>query len=79
VQLLERPPFDLFHQSSLGKAPVFPGSFGQDLMRGRAFSFTDPSGLYGKYFAPTSVKNPTCGVPPEWGIGLSNMWCSNKP
>jgi hypothetical protein len=52
IQILERPPLELFSQHSMGKAP--------------GFTFFDHSGLWGKFFAPSNGKKLVCTVPAEW-------------
>lgn len=51
VQLLERSVNDLFEQYQMTKSP---------------WAFSDPSGLWGNFFAPSMDKAPTCLVPSEW-------------
>jgi hypothetical protein len=42
------------------------GLLEQQMRRKSAVNFSDPSGLWGKFFAPSIGKTPTCFVPPQW-------------
>jgi len=63
IQLLERPAHGLFEQQLFGKPPRF---------------FFDPSGLWGKFFAPSNGKTPACSAPSGWANFFTAILLSPK-
>lgn len=71
---MERPPYDLFSQSILGKALAFFDPSGQDLMGKRLLISLILRDSRGKYFAPTNGKTPICTVLNEQFFSMQHSY-----